>query len=257
MALKLERPLIFFDLETTGTNIVRDRIVEISLVKVYPDGSEPKRFVQRVNPQMPIPAEATRVHHITDSDVADAPTFDRLAQKIADTFKGCDIAGFNSTRFDLPLLVEEMQRAKVFFDYRSANLIDVQNIFHKKEPRNLVAAYKFYCGKNLDDAHSALADTLATYEVFMAQVEKYDDLPDTTKGLAEYSAYNKMVDLAGRFIRDDQNRIVINFGKNKGKELAKVIKEEPSYYQWMMDGDFPADTKHWLMQVYNSVKAKK
>lgn len=254
MALTLERPLIFFDLETTGTNILKDRIVEISIVKVLPGSPEPKRYTQRVNPEMPIPADATKVHHITDADVAGAPTFRELAQKIADTFKGCDIAGFNSTRFDLPLLIEEMQRAHVEFNYHDANLIDVQNIFHKKEPRNLTAAYKFYCGKDLDNAHSALADTMATYEVFMAQLEKYADLPDTTKGLSEFSSFNKMVDLSGRFVRDDKNRIVINFGKHKGKELAEVIKSEPTYYHWMLEGDFPTDTKNWLMRVYNSIK---
>lgn len=247
--------MVFFDLETTGTNITHDRIVEISIIKVYPD-RDPKEYVQRVNPGMPIPAEATAVHHISDEDVKDSPKFEDLAQKIADTFKDSDIAGFNSTKFDLPLLCEEMARAKVMFDIRKANLIDVQNIFHKKEPRNLTAAYKFYCGKNLEDAHSAMADTRATYEVFKAQLEHYDDLPETMEELAEFSSYNRNVDLMGRFVRDDQKRIIVNFGKYKGKPLVQVLKQDPSYYDWMVSNDFPFDTKQVITSVYLSLNKK-
>lgn len=252
--MKIERPIVFFDLETTGTNITHDRIVEISIVKVYPDKEEIKTYTQRINPGIPIPPEATAVHHISDDDVKDAPKFSDIANGIAETFKGCDIAGFNSNKFDLPLLIEEMTRAHVILDIRRANLIDVQTIFHKKEPRNLTAAYKFYCSKDLEGAHSALADTIATYEVFKAQLEKYDDLPDTIEGIAEFSAYGNNVDLMGRFVRDDKKQIIVNFGKHKGKPLLKVLKEEPSFYDWMISNDFPMDTKIVLTDVYNSMK---
>ena len=252
--VKLERPLVFFDLETTGTNITKDKIVEISLLKVYPDREEVRSYSQRVNPERHIPEEATAVHHITDDDVKDAPKFREIAQGIAQTFKGCDIAGFNSTKFDLPLLCEEMARANVLFDLRNVNLIDVQTIFHKREPRNLTAAYRFYCNKDLEGAHSANADTQATYEVFMAQLERYTDLPDTMEELAKYSAYGNNADLMGRFIYDDKRQVVVNFGKHKGKLLAKVLKEEPSFYDWMISNDFPIDTKQVLTDVYNTLK---
>lgn len=255
MALKLDRPIVFFDLETTGTSITHDRIVEISIVKVYADGSPNREWVQRINPGMPIPAEATDIHHITDDDVKDAPKFADLAQKIADTFKGCDIAGFNSNRFDLPLLCEEMQRARVVFDLTGARLIDVQTIFHKKEPRTLTAAYRFYCDKNLDDAHSALADTKATCEVFFAQTERYGDLPQSIEGLAEFTSSKKNIDLTGHFIKNDKGEDTINFGRHKGKPIARFFQEGKaealSYFDWILQGDFPANTKQVAIALKN------
>lgn len=254
MAIKLDRPIVFFDLETTGTNVTCDRIVEISIVKVYPD--KPSReWVQRINPCIPIPRDATNVHHITDEDVKDAPKFAELAQKIADTFKGCDIAGFNSNRFDLPLLCEEMHRAKVPFNISEANLIDVQTIFHKMEPRTLTAAYRYYCDKNLDDAHSALADTKATCEIFFAQTERYDELPKTIEGVAEYTAYNKNIDLMGHFIKNDRGEETVNFGKHKGKTIARLFKEGReealSYFDWIVSNDFPYQTKEVAIMLKN------
>lgn len=254
MKLKLERPIIFFDLETTGTNVTKDRIVQISMLKVFPGESAPKERTLLVNPGCPIPPEATAVHRITDEDVKNAPRFAEVARKIAESFESCDIAGFNSTRFDLPLLCEEMVRAGVNFDISNARLIDVQTIFHKKEQRTLVAAYRFYCDKDLEGAHSADADTRATYEVFLAQLDKYTDLPADIDGLAEYSSMNRNVDLMGRFIRDDKGKVVFNFGQHKGKEVEKVIKEFPGYYQWMLEGDFPANTKNVLTSIYNKMK---
>lgn len=255
MKLKLKRPLIFFDLETTGTNITRDRIVEISLVKVNPDGSRVEK-TRRINPEMPIPAEATAVHHITDEDVKSEPTFKQVAKSLAAIFQGCDIAGFNSNRFDIPLLDEEFQRADVDIDLGRANFIDVQTIYHKKEPRTLVAAYKYYCGKNLDDAHSAAADTLATMEVLFAQMEMYDDLPEDVESLSEYACQNRNVDYAGRLVYDEQRRPVINFGKYKGRLAAEVLAADPGYYSWILQGDFPKNTKDAFTRIKLSLSGK-
>ena len=235
MRLKLERPIMFFDLETTGTNILRDRIVEISMIKVYPDGHDLQRTV-RVNPGMPIPAEATAVHHITDADVADKPLFADIAAQLAESFAGCDIAGFNSNRFDVPMLAED-------FDFTAPRYVDVQTIFHKKEQRTLSAAYRFYCDKDLEGAHSANADTRATYEVLLAQLERYADLPCDIDGLSDFSMQQKNVDLAGRLVYDDQHREVINFGKYKGQLAADVLQKDPGYYNWIQQGDFPSETK--------------
>lgn len=251
--MKIDRPIVFFDLETTGTSVTQDYIVEISLVKVFPDGAT-QQEVMRVKPGKPIPAEATAVHHISDDDVKDKPTFREIAPQIVEFFKDADIAGFNSNKFDLPLLVEEMVRAEVFFDYTKARLIDVQTIFHKKEPRTLTAAYRFYCDKELEGAHSALADTMATYEVFKAQMEKYNDLPDNMDDLAKFVNYNNNVDLSGRFIRNDKKEIVVNFGKHKGRLLTEVFRTEPSYLDWIEKGDFPADTKLIVRSIYNSCR---
>ena len=212
MELKLTKPVIFFDLETTGTNITHDRIVEISLIKIMPNGEEFER-TRRINPEMPIPAEATAVHHITDADVADAPKFGQIAKDLAKIFEGCDIAGFNSNKFDVPMLAEEFLRAGVKFHFTKPRYIDVQNIFHRKEQRTLVAAYRFYCGKELDDAHSANADTRATYEVLKAQLDRYDDLQNDVDYLAEFSTHAHNVDLMGRLIYDDKKREINNFGK--------------------------------------------
>lgn len=248
MKLKLDRPVMFFDLETTGTDALHDRIVEISMIKVMPDGTDIQRTV-RVNPGMPIPAEATAVHHITDADVADKPLFSQLAEGIAQSFRGCDLAGFNSNRFDIPLLAEEFARAGIDFDFNECRFIDVQTIFHKKEQRTLSAAYKFYCGKNLDDAHSANADTRATYEVLMAQLDRYDDLPNDMEKLSEYSSQNKNVDLMGRLVYDDRHREVINFGKYKGQLAVDVLRRDPSYFSWIQQGDFASSTKRAFMAI--------
>lgn len=256
MELKLNRPVIFFDLETTGTNITHDRIVEISLIKVYPDGTD-KEHSTRINPGIPIPAEATEVHHITDQDVADKPKFEELAPKLAKFFEGCDLAGFNSNRFDVPMLVEEFRRAGIAFDISHTKMIDVQTIFHKREPRTLVAAYKFYCGKDLDGAHSATADTRATYEVLKAQLNHYGDLPCDVDGLAEYSAHGKNVDFMGRLVWNDDKKEVINFGKYKGRIAEEVLASDPGYYGWIMQGDFPQNTKDCFARIHLRVESAK
>lgn len=248
MKLNLDRPVMFFDLETTGTDIMHDRIVEISMIKVMPDGTDRQRTV-RINPQRPIPAEATAVHHITDADVANEKTFGEIASSLAESFAGCDLAGFNSNRFDIPLLAEEFARAGIDFDFTTPRFIDVQTIFHKKEQRTLSAAYRFYCDKDLEDAHSANADTRATYEVLMAQLDKYSDLPNNVDKLAEYSAQNRNVDLMGRLVFDDQKREVINFGKYKGQLAAEVLKRDPGYFSWIQQGDFPSNTKRCFQSI--------
>ncbi len=248
MKLNLKRPVVLFDLETTGTNITNDRIVEISVVKVMPDGSEIVK-TRRINPGCPIPAEATAIHHITDEDVKDEPEFRKVARSLADLFTGCDIAGFNSNRFDIPLLDQEFQRAGVDFDFGKARFIDVQTIFHKKEPRTLVAAYKFYCGKDLTEAHSASADTMATYEVLKAQLERYDDLPNDIAALSEYASQNRNVDFMGRLVYDEQRREIINFGKYKGRIAEEVLKNDPGYYSWIMQGDFTKNTKDAFTRI--------
>ncbi len=248
MKLNLSRPIIFFDLETTGTDIMRDRIVEISMIKVMPDGSDIQRTV-RVNPGCPIPAEATAIHHITDADVADKPAFREIAPALAESFAGCDIAGFNSNRFDIPLLAEEFARAGIDFDFSAARFVDVQTIFHKREQRTLSAAYRFYCSKELEEAHSANADTRATYEVLMAQLDHYGDLPNDIALLAEYSTQNRNVDLMGRLIYDDLHREVINFGKYKGQLAADVLRRDPGYFSWIQQGEFPSNTKRAFMAI--------
>lgn len=256
MRLKLTRPIVFFDLETTGTNITHDRIVEISLIKLMPDGTEIER-TRRINPEMPIPAEATSVHHITDADVASEPTFRQIARSLAELITGSDIAGFNSNRFDIPLLDQEFQRAGIPLDLSDVHFIDVQTIYHKKEPRTLVAAYRYYCDKDLEAAHSANADTRATLEVLKAQLEKYDDLPDTVEALSEFASANRNVDLAGRLVYDDQHRELINFGKYKGKDAQEVLSKDPGYYGWIMNGDFPQNTKNAFTRIYNRLRSQK
>lgn len=250
MRLKLTRPIVFFDLETTGTNVTQDRIVEISMVKVLPDPSAaPIVETRRVNPGVPIPAEATAVHGITDADVASCRTFKEMAKEIAQFFAGCDIAGFNSNKFDLPMISEEFSRAGVAFDFTRHRFIDVQTIFHKKEQRTLVAAYKFYCGKNLEDAHSAAADTMATLEVLEAQLDRYPDLPADVEQLSAYSSQNRNVDLMGRLIYDEAGREVINFGKYKGKVAEEVLRRDPGYFSWILGGDFPQNTKDVFTRI--------
>ncbi len=249
MELNLKNPLVFFDLETTGLNITRDRIIEISLLKVYPNGKQEVK-TRRLNPEMPIPPQSTAIHGITDEDVQDCPTFKQVAKSLADQLEGCDLAGFNSSRFDVPMLAEEFLRAGVDFDISKHKFVDVQIIYHKKEPRTLEAAYAFYCNKQLSNAHSAESDTIATYEVLKSQLDRYPDLANDIDFLSkEYSSFNNNVDLAGRMIYDESGVEVFNFGKHKGKPVEEVLKSEPSYYAWMMDGDFPLNTKQALTKI--------
>ncbi len=248
MNLNLKNPLAFFDLETTGVNPVKDRIVEISIIKIMPNGDE-KTYTKRINPTIPIPAQASEVHGIYDKDVADKPTFKEVAKEIAKFIESCDLAGFNSNKFDIPLLAEEFLRADVDIDLKKRRFIDVQTIFHKMEQRTLSAAYKFYCDKNLDNAHSAEADTRATYEILKAQIERYDELENDIEFLSKFSSFNKNADFAGRIIYDEQGREVINFGKHKGKLVEDVLKNDPGYYGWIMNSDFSLDTKRVLTQI--------
>lgn len=248
MQLKLTRPIAFFDLETTGVNVASDRIVEISILKVNPDGLKDIK-TKRINPTIPIPPQSSAIHGIKDEDVKDSPTFKAAANELNTFFKGCDLAGYNSNKFDIPLLVEEFLRADVDFDITGRKFIDVQNIFHKKEQRTLSAAYKFYCNKDLENAHSAEADIVATQEILEAQLDKYPDLKNETAFLHEFSMQNSNVDLAGRIIYNKEGVEVFNFGKHTGKAVEAVFKTEPSYYQWMMNGDFPLYTKKIITQI--------
>ncbi|MFI3258515.1 MAG: 3'-5' exonuclease [Rikenellaceae bacterium] len=248
MKLNLKRPIIFFDLETTGVDTMKDRIVEISMIKIMPDGERITK-TRRINPEMPIPESATAIHGITDEDVKDCPTFAQVARSMMQFVAGCDFGGFNSNRFDMPLLVEEFLRANVDVDFKRRSFIDVQNIFHKKEQRTLVAAYKFYCDKDLADAHSAEADTMATYEVLLAQLERYDDLPNDIEALAAYSTHNQTADFAGRILLDEQGREVFGFGKYRGESVAEVFGRDLGYYSWMMNGDFPLYTKKVITEI--------
>ena len=249
MKLNLKNPLVFFDLETTGINISRDKIVEASFLKVYPNGKEEIR-TYRINPEMHIPEESTAIHGITDEDVKDCPTFKQLAKTLADFLEGCDMAGFNSSRFDVPMLAEEFLRAGVEFDISKRKFVDVQIIFHKKEQRTLEAAYRFYCDKELDNAHSAEADAVATYEVLKSQLVRYPDLVNVINVLSkEFSSFNDNVDFAGRIVLNEKGVEVFNFGKHKGKAVAEVFKKEPSYYAWMMEGDFPLNTKQVITKI--------
>lgn len=249
MKLNLEKPIVFFDLETTGTDIARDRIVEICLIRVEPNGNR-QSLTMRVNPERHIPEEASLVHGIYDADVKECPTFREKAQELANLFEGCDLAGFNSNRFDIPLLAEEFIRAEVNIDLTCARCVDVQNIYHKLERRTLAAAYQFYCGKDLENAHSALADTEATLEVLEAQLDHYPDiLENSIDFLAEFSRRDNNVDFAGRFIYNDMGEVVINFGKHKGRMLREVLRMEPSYYNWMMQSDFTMNTKQVLTKM--------
>jgi len=248
MQLNLKNPLVFFDLETTGVNIVKDRIIEISFVKVYPNGKE-ERKTRRINPEMHIPEESTAIHGIKDEDVKDCPTFKSIAKSLAAQLEGCDLAGYNSNRFDIPLLAEEFLRADVDIDLNKRRFVDVQTIFHKKEQRTLAAAYKFYCEKDLDNAHTAEGDTMATYEVLKAQLDRYTDLQNDINFLSHYSSFNNNVDFAGRMIYNDKGEEVINFGKYKGQKVVDVLKNDPSYYAWIMNGDFPLNTKKMLTEI--------
>lgn len=248
MKLNLKNPIVFFDLETTGTNINTDRIVEICYLKVHPNGNEESKTL-RINPEMPIPAESSNIHGIYDADVVDCPTFKEVARSIAKDIEGADLAGFNSNRFDIPVLAEEFLRSGVEIDMSKRKFIDVQVIFHKMEQRTLSAAYKFYCGLSLEDAHTAEADTRATYEVLKAQLDRYPDLQNDMAFLAEFSSFGKNVDFAGRMVYDDNGVEIFNFGKYKGTPVGEVLKRDPGYYGWMINSDFTLNTKAVLTKI--------
>ena len=260
MDLKLKKPIAFFDLETTGINITTDRIVEIAILKVYPDGKEEVK-TERINPEMPIPLEASLVHGIYEKDIIDKPTFKQMAKEIAKFMQGCDLGGYNLLKFDVPLLAEEFLRVGVDFDFKSSNIVDAQRIFFMMEQRTLSAAYKFYCDKNLENAHSAEADTMATYEVLKAQLDRYkntiykdkngNESTPIVNDMEALDALNatKNVDLLGRIVYNSEGVEVFNFGKNKDIPVTKVFKEQPQYYDWMMKNDFPLYTKKILTQL--------
>jgi DNA polymerase III subunit epsilon len=246
--LNLKRPLAFIDLETTGINVSSDRIVELSVLKISPNGKE-EWMSTRVNPEMAIPPKTTAIHGITDADVLNAPTFKEVAKKLALFLEGCDLAGYNAIKFDIPVLAEEFLRVNLDFNFRKRRYVDVQVIFHKKEQRTLSAAYMFYCKKNLLDAHSSKADTAATYEILKSQLDRYEDLENDVDKLADVSSFNSNVDFAGRIILDENGVEIFNFGKHKGKPVDVVFNEEPAYYSWMMNGDFPLYTKKVLTEI--------
>lgn len=261
MELKLTRPLAVFDLETTGVNVGTDRIIEICILKIHPDGKQETK-TRRVNPTIPIPAFATAIHGITDEDVKDEPTFAQIAKSLATFLKDCDLAGYNSNKFDIPLLVEEFLRSDVDFDIKGRRFIDVQNIFHKMEPRTLAAAYKFYCQSDLTNAHAAEADVTATFEVLKAMLDKYKDVEYEDKdgvksipvkndvaALHEFTFVTKSADLAGHLVFNEHKQEVFNFGKYKGKSVEEVFLKEPPYYDWMMKSDFPLSTKKVITAI--------
>jgi DNA polymerase-3 subunit epsilon len=248
MRLNLKNPIIFFDLETTGINIASDRIVEISFLKVDLNGNETSKTL-RLNPGIPIPEKVTAIHGISNEDVKNAPTFNEVAKSLARDFEGCDLAGYNSVKFDIPLLAEEFLRAGVDIDLKRRKFVDVQVIFMKMEPRTLSAAYKFFVNKELEEAHSAEADTRATYEVLQAQLDRYSNLENDIGKLAEFSAHNRHVDFAGRIVYNEDDVEVFNFGKYKGKPVIEILEKDPGYYGWMMNGDFPLYTKKVLTSI--------
>ncbi|ALR31145.1 DNA polymerase III subunit epsilon [Chryseobacterium sp. IHB B 17019] len=253
MNLKLHKPLCVFDLETTGTNIGKDRIVEICILKVNPDASRESK-TWRVNPEMPIPKESSEIHGIYDEDIKDAPTFRDIAPKIMEMLAGSDLGGFNSNRFDVPLLAEELLRVGIDFDLSKFRLVDAQTIYHKKEPRNLSAAYQFYCGKTLENAHSAEADVMATFEVLDAQVGKYDDIPNAIGPLSEFTFHNKHADLAGFIGYNEKLEEVFNFGKYKGQCVKVVFKKDLGYFGWLQNAEFPLYTKKVFTKIQLSCR---
>lgn len=248
MQLKLNKPICFFDLETTGTNVASDRIVEISILKVFPNGNR-ESHTWRVNPEQPIPKQSSDIHGITDEMVANEPTFRELAPRVHELLKDSDLAGFNSNRFDIPLLAEEMLRAEIDFDLKKAAAVDVQTIFHKKEKRTLEAAYQFYCDKELNNAHSAEADTIATYEVLCAQLERYNDLENDINFLSSFSAHRNFADFAGFIGYDKEGDEIFAFGKHKGRKVEEILDEEPGYFGWLLNADFPLYTKKVLTRI--------
>lgn len=261
MQLNLTRPIAFFDLETTGVNVASDRIIELSILKVLPDGTKEVK-TKRINPTIPIPAQSSEIHGIYDADIANEPTFKGIAKSLAEFLKDCDLAGYNSNKFDIPILVEEFLRAEIDFDIKGRRFVDVQNIFHQMEQRTLKAAYKFYCGKDIINAHSAQADIEATFEIFIAQLKRYDGVEfedrkgqrsmpvkNDIKALHDFTNINKNADLAGRIIYNEKGIEVFNFGKHIGKSVEQVFRDEPSYYSWMLNGDFPLYTKKVLTEI--------
>ena len=248
MELKLTKPICFFDLETTGTNLAKDRIVEIAILKVYPNGNKESR-TWLVNPEMEIPKEVIAIHGISNEKVANEPTFKELSKQIYDMIKGCDLGGYNSNRFDIPLLAEELLRADIDFDMKNMMAVDVQTIFHKKEQRTLAAAFKFYCVKELIDAHSAAADTEATYEVLKSQLDKYDDLENDIKWLSQYSARKSFAYFAGFISFNKKGEEIFSFGKYRGKLVEEVLEKEPGYFGWLQNADFPLYTKKILTAI--------
>ena len=256
MNLKLEKPIVFFDLETTGINIGTDKIVEISILKVFPNGNkESKTWL--VNPEIEIPKNASDIHGITNEKVVTEPTFKELASKVSEMIAGCDLAGFNSNRFDIPLLAEELMRAGIDFDMNDRKAIDVQVIFHKKEQRTLSAGYQFYCGKELEGAHGAEADTNATYEILLAQLDKYEDIENSVEALSEYSSHTKRADFAGFILFNEEDKEVFSFGKYKNRTVEEVFKENPGYNNWMQNADFPLYTKKVLREIKERMSAPK
>ncbi|NCT95286.1 MAG: 3'-5' exonuclease [Chitinophagaceae bacterium] len=255
MKLQLNRPLAFIDLETTGVNISTDRIVEIAIVKINPDGTKQVKR-KLINPQMPIPPGSSEVHGITDDMVKDAPTFKQVANEVKQFIEGCDLGGYNSNRFDIPMLVEEFLRSGMEFSVEGKKLVDVQKVFHMMEQRTLSAAYKFYCQKTLEGAHSAEVDATATWEVLEAQVERYPQIGNTVDSIVKFTGEDDIIDFARRFVRENGVE-VFNFGKHKGKPVAQVLKEEPQYYDWMMKGDFAMNTKQKLTEMLNKTLLKK
>ncbi|HEY0029584.1 MAG TPA: exonuclease domain-containing protein [Bacteroidia bacterium] len=261
MQLNLTRPIAFFDLETTGVNVASDRIIEISILRISPDGTKEIK-TKRINPTIPIPLQSSEIHGIFDADIANEPTFKGIAKSLAEFLKDCDLAGYNSNKFDIPILVEEFLRAEIEFDIKGRRFVDVQNIFHQMEQRTLKAAYRFYCGKDIINAHSAQADIEATFEIFLAQLARYDGVEfEDRKGvksipvkndipaLHDFTNINKNVDLAGRIIYNEKGIEVFNFGKHIGKPVEQVFRDEPSYYAWMLNGDFPLYTKKILTEI--------
>ncbi len=248
MELNLKNSLVFIDLETTGINVVNDRIVELSILKIDPNGKETS-YTYRVNPTVPIPEETSKIHGIYDEDIKDEPKFSEIAKNIAKILEGCDLAGYNSNKFDIPLLAEEFLRAEVDFDMKKRKFIDVQVIFHKMEQRTLIAAYKFYCKKELENAHSAEADVKATYEVLKAQLDKYDNLENNIEYLNSFSSQTKNVDFIGRIIYNAQGKETFNFGKYKGKTVEEVLEKDPGYYGWILNSEFPLYTKKVMTAI--------
>ena len=248
MELNLNKPICFFDLETTGTNVAKDRIVEISILKVFPNGTKTSK-TWLVNPGIPIPAEATAIHGISNEKVAKEPSFKKLSREIYQMIKDSDLGGYNSDRFDIPLLAEEMLRAEVDFDMKNMVSVDVQTIFHKMEKRTLEAAYKFYCDKDLTEAHSAEADTMATYEVLLSQLDRYPELENNVKKLAEFSNRKNSLDFAGFIGKDKEGEAIFTFGKHNGKKVEEILENEPGYFGWILNADFPLYTKKVLTQI--------
>lgn len=255
MKLNLTRPIAFIDLETTGVNVSNDRIVEIAIIKIMPDGTKQVKR-KLINPLIPIPSGASDVHGITDEMVKDAPSFKQVANEIKQFMDSCDMGGYNSNRFDVPMLMEEFLRAGVSFSVEGRKLVDVQKVFHMMEQRTLGAAYKFYCNKTLDGAHSAEVDATATWEVLEAQIERYPQIGDTVESIVKFTGEDDIVDFARRFVKENGVE-VFNFGKHKGKPVTQVLKEEPQYYDWMMKGDFAMNTKQKLTEILNRTLLKK